>query len=132
MGYELTFSHAFSVASRDHYINDCCFAGDVIAEHLLPTVKTAEHSDIETGQEDWGWYIWFRSGPLRMAIDIDCQDVDAGAFAIRVSARRPRRFLLGPAPVEGPELDQLRDRVLADLKHWLGVEPQVARFIERA
>ena len=124
MPYELTFSHTFSVSNRDHYINDCCFAGDLIAERLLPVVQTAEHRDIQTHQEDWGWFIWFRCGPLRMSIDINCQDIDAGAFAIHLGARRPR-FLFPDKSIECAELDHLRDCVVAALRGWLGVEPHV-------
>jgi len=127
VAYGLTFSHVFSVADRDHYINDCCFAGDVIAEHLLPVARSSEYHDVQTNQEDWGWFIWFRCGAMHMYIDINCQDVEAGTFAIHLGARRPR-FFLPDKSVDCPELDDLRDRVIAKLRGWLGVEPEVSRL----
>lgn len=40
MPYELTFTHRFDVPNDDSvYINDCCFAGDVITERLMPLVE---------------------------------------------------------------------------------------------
>jgi hypothetical protein len=125
--YELTFTHHFSIASRDHYVNDCCFGGDLIVQQLLPVVSIAEHDDIQTNQEDWGWFIWFRRGSLRMSIDVNCQDIECGSFAIHLGARRPR-LLFGATPVDAPELDSLRDQVVAALRRWLNVDPEVRKL----
>jgi hypothetical protein len=126
MPYEVSFTKRVPVLDREDYINDCCVGGDAVRDRLLPAVQ-ARYGDVDTNQEDWGWFIWLRCGDLRMSIDIFCHDSDAGNFAIHVGARRPR-FLLPSRPVECPELDRLCDRVIAELRDWLRVEPRAQRL----
>jgi hypothetical protein len=69
MPYELSFRKRVPITNREDYINECCVGGDVVVNHLLPSVR-ARYTDVETNQEDWGWFIWFRKGAVRLAIDV--------------------------------------------------------------
>ena len=118
MPYELSFTKAVQVADRDQYINECCVGGDVVRDELLPLV-TGRYEDVQTEQEDWGWFIWFRKGPVSIAIDIFTDDPDLGAFRIHLTSR-VTRFLTFQRVVDTPELDQLRDAVVERLSTWAG------------
>jgi hypothetical protein len=118
MPYELSFTQPVAIASREDYINDCCIGGDVVVDRLAPAIRE-RYADVDTGQEDWGWFIWFRRGPVRLAVDVFTDDPDTGAFRIRLTSRR-RRWLWLDAVVDTPELDALRDLVSAELRLWTG------------
>jgi len=115
--YELSFTAAVAVSDAGQYINDCCWGGDVIRDRLLPVVRDG-YQEIRTEQEDWGWFIWFREGSVRLAVDIHCDDAEAGAFRIRLTSRR--RKWLGSEIVDTPELERLREAVLSTLAAWAG------------
>lgn len=89
MPYELSFTKVVGIQDREQYINECCVGGDVVRDELLPLVR-ARYEDVQTEQEDWGWFIWFRSGPVRLAIDIFTDDPDTGTFRIHLTARVKR------------------------------------------
>jgi hypothetical protein len=67
MPYELSFSKQLPHIDREQYINDCCIGGDLVVNQLLPSVQ-ARYTDVQTEQEDWGWFIWFRKGNVRLAV----------------------------------------------------------------
>jgi hypothetical protein len=47
---------------RDYFINDCCF-GDDLAGWLIGRLRsTGVQTDLEPGQEDFGWYFNFKLG----------------------------------------------------------------------
>jgi hypothetical protein len=75
--YELSFTKRLKVSDNDLYFNDCCWGGDQVRDSLLSLVEGHLYN-IQTGQEDWGWFIWFRKPPIRLAIDIFCDDPEAG------------------------------------------------------
>ena len=75
----VSFTKRVSVVDREQYINDCCIGGDIVVNQLLPSVE-ARYSDIQTHQEDWGWFIWFRSGSVQLAIDVFTDNPDEGTF----------------------------------------------------
>jgi hypothetical protein len=127
MPYELTFTRRVEPAEGEQYINPCCYGGDIVSEQLLPLVR-AGYADIQANQEDWGWFIWFRDGAVKLAIDIVCDDPETGAFRIHLTSRVKR--LLGSAVKDTPELDTLRDRVVAELTRWTGAAPGVERLDE--
>jgi hypothetical protein len=116
--YELSFTKAVGVRDREQYINECCIGGDVVRDALLPLVSS-RYEDVQTEQEDWGWFIWFRKGPVRLAIDIFTDDPEIGAFRIHLTSR-VKRFLGFERVVDSPELDALRDTVIDVLSAWAG------------
>ena len=61
MPYELSFTKRVPIVDREQYINECCIGGDVVVNRLLPSVRS-RYTDVQTNQEDWGWFIWFRQG----------------------------------------------------------------------
>jgi hypothetical protein len=113
--YEVSFTRRVPIVDRAAYINECCVGGDIVAEQLLPAVL-ARYGDADTNQEDWGWFIWFRDGDVRLAIDIFADDPDDGAFRIHLTSRVKR--LLGERIVDTPELLRLKAIVVDVLKAW--------------
>ena len=126
MPYELTFTHPIAPPAEAEYINDCCHGGDVITARLLPIV-TARYEDVDTGQEDWGWFIWFRQGAVRLAIDVFTDDPETGQFRIHLTARTTRLLVLSTV-IDTPELEDVRALVLAELTPWVGGPVSVTRL----
>jgi hypothetical protein len=118
MAWELSFTKRLTVSGPELYINDCCWGGDQIRDYLLPLVEGC-YEKIQTCQEDWGWFIWFRRPPVRLAIDIYCDDPEQGEFRVRLSAQR-KRWLFDRAEIDTPELERLKDEVVARLNQWVG------------
>jgi hypothetical protein len=118
MAYELSFTKRLTVSDSEMYINDCCWGGDQVRDYLLPLVE-GRYEKIQTGQEDWGWYIWFRRSPLRFAIDIYCDDPERGEFRVRLSAQR-KRWPFDRSEIDTPELEELKEQVIARLTAWAG------------
>jgi hypothetical protein len=115
--YELSFTAPVAVTDPSQYINDCCWGGDVIRDRLMPVVAEG-YQALRTDQEDWGWFIWFRDGAIRLAIDIHCDDSPEGAFRVRITSRRKK--LIGSEVVDTPELDRLREKLLRSMSAWVG------------
>jgi hypothetical protein len=119
MPYALSFKKAVTITDRDQYINECCVGGDVIVDQLFPTVQGhTGYTKIHSNQEDWGWFIWFRKGDVHLAIDIHTDDPDRGEFRVRLTSS-VKRFLWRYDEVDTPELDELRDLVIANLEDWI-------------
>ncbi len=118
MPYEISFHKALTVRDPDIYINECCWGGDVVRDFLLPPV-VAKFGDVETEQEDWGWFIWFRQGRVKLAIDIFCDDPQKGEFRIRLTSRRKWLLFDGPA-ADTEELEELREFVVSQVTAWAG------------
>jgi hypothetical protein len=115
----LSLTAAVTPADESIYINACCWGGDVIRDRLLPVVENVPHR--ETGQEDWGWYIWlFEENSLargaRLEINISCDDIERREFRIHLLARR-RRYLFSSTSVT-PALTDLYERVKANVELW--------------
>ena len=115
MPYEIAFTRPVTIVDREQYINDCCIGGDIVVDQLLPAVR-AHYTDLQTNQEDWGWFIWFRRDGVRLAIDVHTDDADAGAFRIRLTSRVKK--LLFEKETDTPELDELRIFVESELRRW--------------
>ena len=115
MPYEIAFTKPVTITDREHYINECCVAGDQVAAALLPAI-TARYEDIQHEQEDWGWFIWFHTGDVKLAVDVFTDDADAGQFRIMLTSRK--RKLLFDKAVDTPELDALKGLVIAELERW--------------
>ena len=124
MPYEIAFTRPVAIKDRDDYINECCVGGDQVVDALLPAVKS-RYADIETNQEDWGWFIWFRKGDVRLAIDVFTDDPDKGEFRIRLTSR-VKRMLMFDKVIDLPELEELRRLVEAELRNWAATELSVS------
>ncbi len=105
MPYELSFNKKIEITDRIQYINECCYGGDIIVDRLLPTINDKFES-IESNQEDWGWFIWFRKGPVSYAIDIFSDDNKATGFRIHLTSSR-KKYLIFTSTIDVPELDEL-------------------------
>ena len=123
--YDLTFEKTFEVPDQEGYWNDCCFGGDVIVDQILPSLKD-RYSDLWSNQEDWGWFIWFREGGVKFAIEVFCQDRERGEFRVHLSSSK-RKWLVWEYAVDTPELERLRDLVHKVLSGWLGNPPRSKR-----
>jgi hypothetical protein len=126
MPYEVSFTRRVPVVDREQYINDCCIGGDVLVKQLLPSLR-ARYTDIQTNQEDWGWFIWFRKGSVRLAIDIFTDDPDEGAFRVHLTSRTTRLLVLNTV-VDTSELDELRALVASELAAWVDGEVRITRL----
>jgi hypothetical protein len=115
MPYEIAFTRPVTVTDREQYFNDCCIGGDIVVDRLLPAVRE-RYTDIQNNQEDWGWFIWFRKGDVRLAIDVFTDDAEAGEFRIRLTSRVKK--LLFEKEADTPQLDELRSFVEAELRRW--------------
>jgi hypothetical protein len=118
MPYELSFSTRVPIADRESYINECCVGGDAVIDRLLPLVRQ-RYAHVNTGQEDWGWFIWFRTGAIGLAIDVFTDDPDTGAFRMHLTSRTKRLLVLDTI-VDTPELEELRALVSGELAAWIG------------
>jgi hypothetical protein len=117
MPYELSFTKRLEIRGRDQYINECCVGGDLVVNQLLAPVE-ARYEDIQTEQEDWGWFIWFRDGSTRLAVDVFTDDPETGQFRIHLTSRI-KRMLAGDKIVDTPELEELRRLVMSELTGWV-------------
>jgi hypothetical protein len=106
------------VIDLEQYINDCCIGGDVVLTQLLPALRT-RYGDVEPIQEDWGWFIWFRKGDVRLAIDVFTDHPQQGEFRIHLTSRIKRMIVLDSV-VDTPELRELHALVIAELSTWVG------------
>lgn len=117
MPYELTFTKALPSLSEDDYINRCCMGGDLVVDRLLPLVQ-AQYSNIQSNQEDWGWFIWTNSRDIRLAIDIHTEDEIAGTFRVHLTSST-KGWLWRERVEDTPELDALRELVELQLQGWV-------------
>ena len=111
------------MANTARYINDCCVGGDVVLAALLPALQT-RYGQVDTAEEDWGWFMWTTRDRLRLAVDIFTDDYRVGRFRARVATSR-RRLLFGWKEIDTAELEELKQIVHAQLLSWLGVAPLV-------
>jgi hypothetical protein len=133
MPFELSFVKRLPALERDRYINECCVGGDLVVDRLLPGVRE-RYTDVQTEQEDWGWFIWFRQQGVRLAIDVFTDDPDEGAFRVHLTSRVRRLF--SDRVVDTPELEELRAWVTSMLDGWadgpVRVSPLDERYDERS
>ena len=127
MPYELSFTRSVQPLNRAEYINECCVGGDKVAEALLPAVRRQYDERLEAAQEDWGWFIWFDSGGVKLAIDVFTDDPERGDFRVHLTSRK-KRLLFLDSTVDTPELEQLRALVTSELEVWVGGTVSVERI----
>ena len=125
MPYELSFTKRVELTDPGRYINECCIGGDIVAAALLSELE-ARYGNIDTGEEDWGWFVWCSSNGTRLAVDIFTDDYRAGEFRARLTSSK-RGLLFGHKEVDTPNLEELKQLVLATLASWLGSMPTVSR-----
>ena len=82
---------------------------------------------IQAEQEDWGWFIWFRKGPVRLAIDVFTDDPEQGLFRIHLTSRT-KRLLMFETVADSPELEDVRALVVSELAAWADVPVTVGRL----
>lgn len=116
MPYELAFTKKVGAPDPDRYINECCVGGDMVAERLLPSIRE-RYEDVQFEQEDWGWFIWFRKGPVRLAVDIFCDNPEEGRYRIHLTSRK-KKWLLFDAVENLSELEELKALVTQLLDAW--------------
>jgi hypothetical protein len=126
MPYEVSFTKQVTLTDRERYINECCVGGDAVVNQLLPLVRE-RYADVDTNQEDWGWFIWFRQGPVRLAIDVFTDDPDEGHFRIHLTSRTKRLLVLDTI-ADTPELESLRRLVVGELERWTQIPVSVVRL----
>ena len=129
MPYALTFRKPVTILDREQYINDCCIGGDVVLDQLMPSLKV-RYSDIQSNQEDWGWFAWFEQSGVKLAVDVFTNNEATGEFQLHLTSRKPR-FLLGAKVEDTPELEQLRQLVVKELEAWSVVQLQIERVDDK-
>jgi hypothetical protein len=115
MPYEIAFSKHVSIPDREQYFNECCIGGDIVVGRLLPAIRD-RYADIQTNQEDWGWFIWFRQDRVKLAIDVFTDDPEQGLFRMHLTSRK--RFFLFNVVFDTRELEELQTLVKSELERW--------------
>jgi len=125
MPYALAFRKQVAITDREQYINECCVGGDLVLERLLPALR-ATYRDLQSNQEDWGWFAWFAHSGVKLAVDVFSEDPETGQFQIHLTSRKSR-LLFGSKVQDTPELDGLRQLVVRELEAWPVAELRVER-----
>jgi len=125
MPYQLSFTKSLSVGDPEAYWNECCWGGDRVSDHLLPMIR-GNYENIQNDQEDWGWFIWFRKGDTKLAVDIFCDDVKRGKYRVFL-ASQVNRSIFGHRIADSDELLDLKNRVWKELESW--VEGSIAETV---
>ena len=116
MPYQLSFTKPISVEDPEVYWNECCWGGDHVSDHVLPMIR-GNYESIHDGQEDWGWFIWFRQGGVKLAVDIFCDDPKTGKYRIFLTSQ-VKRTLFGYHIADCGELLELKSRICGELEGW--------------
>jgi hypothetical protein len=124
MPYEIAIAKKVEIKDREAYINECCVGGDRIVERFLPAVKE-RYAGVQSGEEDWGWFIWFRGRECKLAIDVFTDDPDAGQFRIHLTSRK--RGWLFTRVEDTEELEELRRLIESLLAGWTDAPPKTER-----
>lgn len=129
MPYIVSFVKPVAIADREQYINDCCIGGDIVLAQLLPSLRE-RYENLQSDQEDWGWFAWFEQSGVKLAVDVHTDDDAAGEFQIYLTSRKPR-LILGAKIQDTPELESLRELVLSRLQVWDVAGLKVERVNDR-
>jgi hypothetical protein len=123
--YEITFEKRIRVHDPDMYFNECCWGGDTVVERLRMVVE-GRYERILIDQEDWGWFLWFREGGIRLAIDIYCDDPERGTFRLHLTSSR-RKWIVFDTIVDTEALETMKDAVVGRLEDWVDSPVRVVR-----
>jgi hypothetical protein len=126
MPYEISFTKRLEIADPARYINECCIGGDIVSAALLPALQ-ARYGQVDSGEEDWGWFIWSTFDGLRLAVDVHTDDHLVGRFSARVATSR-RGWLFGRNEIDTSALEELKEIVQAALTSWVGLPPLVVHI----
>jgi hypothetical protein len=129
MPYIVSFVKLLTVVDREQYINDCCIGGDLVLDQLLAILRE-RYGDLQSNQEDWGWFAWFEHSGVKLAVDVHTNDEATGEFQIHLTSRKPR-LLLGPKIQDTPELETLRELVASRLRTWAVTRLEIERVDEK-
>ncbi|WP_428717305.1 hypothetical protein [Undibacterium curvum] len=129
MPYIVSFSKKIEIVDPEQYINDCCIGGDIVLEQFLPMLRE-RYDDLQSNQEDWGWFAWFEQSRVKLAVDVYTHEATAGEFQIHLTSRAPR-LLLGPKIQDTPELEALRELIVSKLQSWNVSKLEVERVNEK-
>ncbi len=130
MPYVVGFIKSVQITDPEQYINDCCIGGDIVLDRMLPTLRERYGDDLQSNQEDWGWFAWFEQSGVKLAVDVHTNDHSLGEFQLHLTSRRPR-LLLGARIQDTPELEQLRELVVSQLQSWSVERLTVERVDEK-
>jgi len=128
MPYALTFCKQVPITDREQYINECCVGGDVVLDRLLPSLRST-YGDLQSNQEDWGWFAWFEHSGVKLAVDVFTDDPQTGRFQMHLTSRKPR-LLFGSRVEDTPELENLRQLVVRELEAWPVADLRTERLDE--
>lgn len=117
MPYILNFSKQVEIADPNQYINDCCIGGNVVLNRLLPVLRSYYGIDLQSNQEDWGWLAWFKTGSIKLSIDIFTEDYENLQFQVLLTSHRPR-LILSDTVEDSAELELLQKLVIRELTDW--------------
>jgi hypothetical protein len=129
MPYALTFRKQVQIADREQYINECCIGGDVVLDRLLPSLRST-YGELQSNQEDWGWFAWFERSAVKLAVDVFTDDPQTGQFQMHLTSRKPR-MLFGSKVEDTPELEGLRELVMKELEAWPVADLRIERVDEK-
>lgn len=122
MPYEIKFTN--KLEGKSDYINECCFGGDVVVDLLLPIFRE-HYSSIQSDQEDWGWFIWFKNGNSKCAVDIFCEDPNLGLYIIHAHCYdTERKYLVLKSKIENKhKLERLIKIIIETIQTHFKVNP---------
>jgi hypothetical protein len=84
MQYVAIFHHKFEITDAKQYINRCCYGGDILVSLIEPHLRENNFKIGKSGQEDWGWFIWFDKQKCGYSIDIGLEDEELWKYKIFV------------------------------------------------
>jgi hypothetical protein len=128
MPFELSFTKRISVDDPEVYFNECCWGGDHVPDRLMPMIRE-HYESIQNNQQDWGWFIWFRDGGTKLAVDVFCDDKILGQFRVFLTSQ-VKRSLPGYRVADSDELGVLKMRVRKELESWADSSVSVALLDE--
>jgi hypothetical protein len=118
MPYEIAFARQLTVADTSHYSNPGCWGGDVVINEIAPLISERFES-IRTGQEYWGWYIWFRRGRISLAVNVFCDDLEKCEFLIHLYSH-VKTWKILTSVVDTPDLEEVLQLVRSKIETWAG------------
>jgi len=115
--YRITFKKQLDITEPEQYINDCCVGGDLVLDHLLPSLR-GPYQAVQADQEDWGWFAWFEQDGVKLSIDVHTEDAQTGEFVMLLTSSLPNRFF-GSRIEDTPSLEVVKALVEEALAAWL-------------
>ena len=123
----LTIDPTFQLEESGYeYVNECCSYCDVILKKVIdPIKKEFEISEIEIGEEDWGWYLIFEKDDLEYNIHINYFDEnpDQMEFGLRFFVNKKiKKFIFSKRVEDLTQTDSFEKRCMPFLKDFGEIE----------